>query len=60
MVIGAFGVGAPVVIYLALDDRSRAMLDGLKAWMGAHNAAIMAVLLLVIGTKLLGDGLAGL
>ena len=28
--------------------------------MGAHNAAIMAVLLLVIGAKLLGDGISGL
>jgi threonine/homoserine/homoserine lactone efflux protein len=60
VVIGALGVGAPVVIYLALGVRSRAILDGLKAWMAAHNAAIMAVLLLVIGAKLLGDGLAGL
>ena len=28
--------------------------------MGAHNAAIMAVLCLVIGAKLIGDGISGL
>ena len=28
--------------------------------MGAHNAAIMAVVLLVIGAKLIGDGISGL
>jgi hypothetical protein len=28
--------------------------------MGLHNAAIMTVLLLVIGAKLIGDGVSGL
>jgi hypothetical protein len=28
--------------------------------MAAHNAAIMAVLLLVLGTKLIGDAIGGL
>ena len=32
----------------------------LKAWMAAHNAAIMATLCLVIATKLIGDGISGL
>ena len=32
----------------------------LKSWMSAHNAAIMAVITLVIGVKLLGDGISGL
>jgi hypothetical protein len=30
----------------------------MKAWMGAHNAVIMAVLCLVIGAKLVGDAIA--
>jgi threonine/homoserine/homoserine lactone efflux protein len=58
VVIGTLGVGAPVVLYFTLGERSRRLLDGLKRWMAAHNAAIMAVLLLVIGAKLLGDGIA--
>ena len=32
----------------------------MKDWLAAHNAAIMAVLLLVIGVKLIGDGISGL
>ena len=60
ILIGTVSVAAPVVVYFALGTRSREILDGMKAWMAANNAAIMAVLMLVIGTKLLGDGIAGL
>ena len=38
----------------------RRLLDDLKTWMAANNAAIMAVLCLVIGAKLIGDGISGL
>ena len=58
--IGTIGVGAPVAIYFAMGDRAGPILDGLKTWMGRHNAVIMAVLCLVIGAKLIGDGIAGL
>lgn len=58
--IGTVGVGAPVVIYFAMGDRAGPILDRLKAWMGAHNAVIMALLCIVIGAKLVGDGIAGL
>ncbi len=60
IVIASIGVGAPVVIFFALGDRSVKMLSELKEWMSHNNAAIMAVLLLVIGAKLLGDGITGL
>jgi len=60
VLIGTLGVGAPVVLYLALGDRSAHILAELKAWMNANNAAIMVVLCLVIGAKLIGDGLSGL
>jgi hypothetical protein len=33
------------------------VLDGVKTWLAANNNAVMAVLLLVIGAKLLGDGI---
>ena len=57
--VGTIGVGAPVVIYSALGDRSGPVLERLKSWMGAHNAVIMAVLCLIIGAKLIGDAIAG-
>ena len=54
------GPGLPVAIYFALGARAERVLDDLKSWMAAHNAAIMAVLCLVIGAKLIGDAITGL
>jgi hypothetical protein len=55
----AVGVGGPVLVF-ALGERSRAPLDGLRSWMAANNSLIMAVLTLVIGATLFGDGRSGL
>ena len=38
----------------------RQRLNGWKAWLAANDAVVMAVLMTVIGVKLLGDGLSGL
>jgi threonine/homoserine/homoserine lactone efflux protein len=59
VVVGTLGPGAPVAIFFAMGKRAEHLLDDLKSWMVAHNAAIMAVLCLVLGAKLLGDGLSG-
>lgn len=58
MVIATIGVGAPVVLYFALGSRSRQLLDRLKRWMAHNNAAILAVLFLVFGVKLVGDAIS--
>jgi threonine/homoserine/homoserine lactone efflux protein len=58
--VGTLGVGIPVVIYFAMGTRSDKLLAGLKDWMSAHNAAITAVLCLIIAAKLIGDGISGL
>ena len=60
VLVGTLGPGAPVAIYFVLGDRATRILDELKTWMAAHNSAIMAVLCLVIGAKLIGDGISGL
>jgi hypothetical protein len=60
VVLGTVGPALPLGVYLTLGDRSRTVLEGTRTWMAAHNAAIMAVLLVVIGVKLVGDGIAGL
>ncbi len=60
IVVGTLGPAAPVVLYFALGERAERLLDDLKGWMAANNAAIMAVLCLVIGAKLIGDGVSGL
>jgi threonine/homoserine/homoserine lactone efflux protein len=59
VLVASIGVGAPVVIYFAMGDRSRELLERLKNWMAHNNAVIMAVLLLVIGVKLIGDAITG-
>jgi threonine/homoserine/homoserine lactone efflux protein len=58
-VLATIGVAVPVVIYFALGDRAGALLEGLKTWLAKNNAVIMAVLLLVIGVKLIGDAISG-
>ena len=59
VVIATIGVALPVTLAIALGERSRELLDGLKDWLAVHNAAIMAVLLVVIGFKLIGDAISG-
>src|SRR5215475_5519311 len=64
--IGAYGVfvllatigdGVPVLSYFVLGDRSRELLDRLKNWLAWHNAVILTMLFLLIGVKLIGDGI---
>jgi threonine/homoserine/homoserine lactone efflux protein len=59
IVLASIGVAAPVVISIALGDRSREVLDRLKTWLARENTVIMAVMLLVIGVKLIGDAISG-
>jgi hypothetical protein len=44
---------------LRLGERSKQALDQLRRWMSNHNAAIMAVLCLIIAMKLIGDAISG-
>jgi threonine/homoserine/homoserine lactone efflux protein len=60
ILVASLGIGAPVAIYFALGEKSASLLGGLKDWMAHNNAAIMTVLLLVLGAKLLGDGVTAL
>lgn len=59
-VVASIGVAAPVAVYLFAGERAAAILEELRAWLVHHNALIMAVLLLVIGAKLIGDGIVAL
>jgi len=60
VVIGSVGVAIPGVIYFAMGDQAAPTLDRLRQWLAHNNAVIMAALMLVIGAKLVGDGIAGL
>jgi hypothetical protein len=41
------------------DKRAGPILERLKSWLAQNNGVIMAVLLLVIGMKLIGDAISG-
>jgi threonine/homoserine/homoserine lactone efflux protein len=58
-IIGTLSVAIPVGIFFFMGDGAGPILDGLKQWMAQHNAAIMTVLFLVIGAKILGQGIGG-
>jgi hypothetical protein len=47
------------VIYFALGERAGPLLERLKEWLGQNNAVIVAVLMLIIGVKLIGDAISG-
>jgi hypothetical protein len=57
VLIASLSIGGPVLYRLVGGEEARARLDEVKAWLGRNNAAVMSVLLLVIGAKILGDGL---
>ena len=56
--VASISVAAPVFVFFALGERSAEPLGRLKAWLTHNNAVILAVLLLVIGVKLIGDAIA--
>jgi threonine/homoserine/homoserine lactone efflux protein len=58
LLIACSTVAGPVAYYAFDRDRAQGTLDRLKAWLIADDKVIMAVLLLVIGAKLLGDGIS--
>ena len=57
VVFASLSIAAPVFYYLIGGEHAKARLDELKDWLILHNNAVMAVLLLVFGAKLIADGL---
>lgn len=60
VIIGSVTVAGPVIFFIFGGDRATKPLASIKDHMGAHNAAIMMVVLLVLGAKLIGNGWSGL
>jgi threonine/homoserine/homoserine lactone efflux protein len=58
--VGSIGVGAPVVLYLTEGERAERRLERLRGWMTEHDGAVIAVICLVIGAKLIGDAIGAL
>jgi threonine/homoserine/homoserine lactone efflux protein len=60
VILGSLTVVGPVLFYVFATDRAAGPLDAIKQFMSEHNAVIMMVVLLVLGAKLVGSGIAGL
>ena len=58
--VGSLTVVGAVVVHLLGGRGGRAVLDRARGFMVAHNAVITVVVLVVLGAKVLGDGLIGL
>jgi threonine/homoserine/homoserine lactone efflux protein len=56
--LGSVTVAGSVLFYLVDADRAARPLAAVKQFMSDNNAVIMMVVLLLLGAKLLGDGLA--
>ncbi|NQY55128.1 MAG: GAP family protein [Ilumatobacteraceae bacterium] len=55
--IASIAVVTPVVINAVAGERARPVLDEMKQWLIDYNATIMTVVLVVLGAKVLGDGI---
>jgi threonine/homoserine/homoserine lactone efflux protein len=60
VLVAMLGPALPVAIYFLMGERATQILDDLKEWMGQNNTTIIAVLCVVIGAKLIGDGISAL
>ncbi len=58
VLIASITIIVPVATYLILGDRADKPLTEAKEWLLANNNTVMFVLFLVLGFKVLGDGLA--
>jgi len=59
-VLAASTVAVPVIGFLVARNRMEAPLTDLRGWLTQNNAAVVGVLLLVIGADLIGKGITGL
>lgn len=60
VLLGSTLVAGPVLAYFVATQAMTGPLTSLKAFMQAHNVAIMTVLLTVLGLSNFGKGLGGL
>ena len=57
VVVASLSIAAPVFYRLIGGEKAKARLDEMKDWLVLHNDAVMAVLFLIFGAKLIADGL---
>lgn len=60
MLVASLGVIFPILAYFVLGNRSTAYLIRLRNWMERNNAAIVATIMLLVGTVLISNALPDL
>lgn len=60
VLIAISSVAIPVIGFLLASTRLKPALESLRVWLVANNAAVMTVLLLVLGVTSIGKGIASL
>jgi threonine/homoserine/homoserine lactone efflux protein len=60
VIIGSITIAGPVLFYVFAPAKAAGPLNSIKQFMAEHNAVIMMIVLLVLGAKVLGQGLGGL
>lgn len=58
VVLASLTVALPVIANLIAGEKAAPALETMKEWLIANNATVMAVLFVVLGAKVLGDGIA--
>lgn len=58
VLVASITIVVPVAVYLVAGERAAPALDALKDWLVDNNATVMTVLFVVLGAKVLGDGIA--
>ena len=58
VVIASLTVAAPVILNLVLGKKAEHTLTEMKEWLIDNNATVMAVLFVVLGAKVLGEGIS--
>ena len=58
--VASLGVLVPLGAVALLGQRAATPLSSFRGWLQRNNPAILAVLFVLLGGKIIGDGIAGL
>ncbi len=58
VVIASLTIAAPVILNLVMGPKATHTLTEMKQWLTDNNATVMTVLFVVLGAKVLGDGIS--
>lgn len=58
VLLASAGAVVPVVAYFAMGERAETAMPPVRDWMLRNNAAVLAVIFVIFGVKLVGDSIA--